>query len=69
VSEAAGKVFAVPDYESDDPGKFFPEIIKIRAHRGTRAAVMDLARRKKSRPAEVMRQLLVAGLEQEGVSL
>ena len=70
MSEAVSKVFAVPDYEADAPGnKPFPECIRFRAPRGTRAAVAKLAKIKRRTPTEVIRQLIEGGLAQEGLPL
>ena len=72
MSDAVSRAFCVPDYEADDGASgnhSFPERIEVKAPRGTRAAVSNLARRKHSKPAEIIRQFVLRGLAQEGVSL
>ena len=47
----------------------FGESIQIRGPRGLNAAVRTLARRKHSTASEVVRQIVIRGLEAEGVKI
>ena len=49
--------------------KLFPEKIEVRGPRGFRAALRAVAMRKHTHSSEVIRQIVIAGLEAEGVTL
>ena len=59
-------VFSISDHGGSGQ---FPESMQIRGPRGLIAAVRTLARRKHSTQSETVRQLVIRGLEAEGVTL
>jgi hypothetical protein len=56
--------------ESDDTGTYyFTERFELKLPAGTKAALANLGRQKRTKPAEIARQAILAVIAAEGVSL
>jgi hypothetical protein len=55
---------ATDEYTGD-----YPERTEVRLPRGALAALESIARRRRAKRAEIIRQTLLRGIEAEGVSL
>jgi hypothetical protein len=54
---------------ADPPSPRFPEIVRCRAPRGLQAAIAAAAARRHQSPGELVRQALLARIEEEGMRL
>jgi hypothetical protein len=51
------------------PPTLYTDIVSIRAPEGLRSGLTELARRKHTRTAELVRQILISALAREGIAL